>query len=788
MNGIFLPVFSDIRKKKVQSILLLIVILISTIGFATSAGILSSINSPFEQTFNTLKGPHVTLAMDSKINNVTGIKNWWDKQNGIESVTDLMKCVIASGPLVNGKKLNTDFYLSETTGSMNKINKLQVVEGTKDDKPGVGEIWLPTGVAYSNDVKVGDKISIDIPGGKKESFKVSAIVVDPIFSTQMMNPVRVWLAPGTLQKIFPEEALTNYLMGIRFLDKNDESKYLSKFEDFLGAPFSGFIYDYETVKMSFTFLYQIIGMILLIFAVILILVTLYILYSIISDSVVSDYRTIGILKSTGFTPGNIISIYMLKTLLVAVVSIPVGIFVSSFAIKKLTDNLMKILGVSNSNVSLISLFLVVFIIMMAVIALSAFLSAKKAGRVKPAEAIRFGEPPEKYKKKKSGARISKRLPLSISMGVNQLLAYKRQILFSFIIFAVTAFVAVFGINSYESIKQMANDRTSFGFDSSDLTIVSGGKNYGIDNSELVSWLKADKMVEKVLPSRYITTGVIPKDSKNPSMSIIGNCFDGDMSLMDLKTIEGRNPARDDEIAIATNTSTKYNKKIGDRFDLYLEGKLLQFKVSGIYQGINNMGQGYRITYGAMKRANPEYELSDMLVKLKNPDDSKSLTDAVSKRFGSNVNVMSTEESFNNVMKPIIDNMGIAIVFVMIIFIAVLAATLASSTILFIHKNKRIFGIYKTVGLTPNQARFSIVSRNLIIALAAGIIGTLLSLYVLSPAMTMICKSMGIVQYPFVVNVLGTVAAVPLMLVLCFVSSWLPSGQAAKVQSRILLNE
>lgn len=787
MKSILGIALSNIVKKKAQSIMLFIILTVSAVSFGSSIGVLASINSPFEKTFDDLKGPHDTFMLDSKLYNSTDIRDWWTKNKGVETVSDLIPCVTSGTPYHNGKMLDVSFFLSEIASSQKRINDLKIIEGSKTDSPKPGEIWIPTGIAYSKEIKVGDSIKITVPGGTK-TFKISAIIVDPIFSSQMINPVRVWVTQGTLQRIYPKDALNSSFLSVRYFDMNDSAGVWEEFESFLGAPFSGFKFSYEIISISFTMLYQIIGIVLLIFSLILLLITLYVMFSTVSDSIVSDYKTIGTLKACGFTPLNIIWIYVCQIMLLSVFAIPLGLLASNIVIKVLSASLIKILGIANTNLHSCTILVLVFFVMMFVMGIAALISSKKAGNVKAADAIRYGEPPQRLKNKKSGTKIYPSLPISISLGINQIMAYKRQILFSFIIFFVTAFVTVLSINSLESIKKMSENRTEFGFDSSDVMVESKGIKFGVDNSKVISWLKSDARVKDVLASSYITSAVIPKDSKNASMSVIGVCYDGDMSKMGLKTMEGANPANDNEIALAINTGKKYNKKVGDIFNLYIEGKLMKFRVSGIYQGINNMGQGYRITYNAVLKANKEFEANEILVKLNNSTGISPFTTDLKKSFGNGIDSTSTEKAFKGVMDPIVSNMALAVIFVSIIFISVLIVTLVSSTTLFIHKNKKIFGIYKTIGVTPNQSRLSIMFKNIIITIIAGSMGILASLLILPSVMSLMCQSMGVINFPFIINGLHTASVLPLMMILSFISSYIPSGRILKINARILTSE
>lgn len=779
--------FTNIKKKKIQSILIAVIILVSALIFSSAMGILSGINSPYEKVHTKLNASHLIFLFDNHINNPDEVENWWKSQDQVASVSSAMSLSVVSGPKKNGKKIETEFYLCDIPQSIKTHDKLLMVEGDEKDSPGTDEIWIPTAMAYSNDIKVGEKLEITVSSGTKV-LTVSGIVVDPIFSTTMINPTRAWVAPGTLSALFTGDKLETSFLGVRLKDLKDEKMLLDKFEDFLGKPMSGFRINYTTLKMAFLMMYQIIGAVLLLFSVILLLIAMYILSSTITDTVVTDYKTIGILKTQGFTPKNVVLIYVIQMAILSLIALPVGICLSNFVITTIMQSLVKSLGIADLDMSLIPIFLTAFFILLGLICFSAFLSARKAGRVKPAEAIKHGSLNEELFSRKTRRPSSMwRLPLISYLGINQLLSSKKQIIFSFVTFCVTVFAMITGINCYNSLKNISTNSTFVGFDNSDITITKK-EAAKLSVSELAQRLKADKRVRFALQTDYIGTGAVPADKNNSAMSIIGTNYAGNMDELGFENIEGKNPTDENQISIGTSTAKMYNKEVGDDFSIYIDGKLLSFKITGIYQSFNNMGQGYRMQTSAVKRATPSYEPNTFLVKLKDGQNKSEFIRDMEKLFGDSIDARITSDMFDSIMNPIMNTMGMSLVFICCIFLVVLVITIYSSSILSIHKLKKNFGIFKTIGMTPVQVRFLVVVRYLIVGIIAIIIGTAAGLYLTPVLMTAMCSSMGVVSFPMSVNILQTILVIPFALILALASSWFPSGQILKINPRSLVLE
>ena len=71
--------------------------------------------------------------------------------------------------------------------------------------------------------------------------------------------------------------------------------------------------------------------------------------------------------------------------------------------------------------------------------------------------------------------------------------------------------------------------------------------------------------------------------------IQGTVYLGDMELLGVVNVKGRNPRTDSEIAIGVATARETGKTVGDDFELNIEGHTLRFTVVGVYQSIQDLG-------------------------------------------------------------------------------------------------------------------------------------------------------------------------------------------------------
>ena len=168
LKSIIKMAFANLKRKKLQSLLIGIIIMASALIFTTSLGILASMNSPFEQMYKKLNASHLLLVFDKNMHNPEDIASWWKNQKEVESVSSITSCVEVDNPLKDNKKVETQFFMAEMTPSVAVQDKLLVVDGAKKTSPGQNEIWIPTALAYSQNLKVGDELDIPLPDGKKQ--------------------------------------------------------------------------------------------------------------------------------------------------------------------------------------------------------------------------------------------------------------------------------------------------------------------------------------------------------------------------------------------------------------------------------------------------------------------------------------------------------------------------------------------------------------------------------------------------------------------------------------------
>jgi len=789
MRSMLIIIIKNFKNKKLQNVLISIVLVLSTVIFAAALCTLGNMSDPFQMMFHEHNASHFVIQFDKRLYEPDAIKKWWNDNNNTRNVTEVTQLSGNYKVKVNEEELADQIFFAQITKNNQDIDTISSVEGNAEFSLESFEALLPTSFANAYGLKKGDSFEISTDKGTF-AIKISEIVVDPYYSSNFIHPTRVWVKEETMKLMFHEEDINLVSLGVKLNNLEELDSDWKRFEDMLDGSFVGYKLTYETIRYSYLVLSQIICGIMIAFSLIVIAVALYIIYLTISNSIILEYQNIGVYKSQGFTNQNIVGVYMLQYVALAIISFIIGIFISTFLTHILLESFTKSMGIMNIEPGGIILFsLITVLIELIIVVFAVYLSAHSAGKIKPAQAIRYGAPEKEYSKIKL-ISIQKlcSIPLSMALGIKQMFANRRQSILFVAIFSVTAFVLMFSLNSVTSVQKMGSDLPIWGYDASDIYVEI--VNRDVDVGKLNQVLNENNDVDYVIKTGMFTSGTIPADEHNQSTSVLGTVVAGDMNKLGMINLEGENPVATNEISLAVNTARQYSASVGDDIKIILDGKEHSFKITGIYQSMAEMGQGYRITESGLKEATEDYQLNKygVFLKDKSPESIESYMDEFKSIVGEGVSVYTPEESLGQSFNMIIQYVTLGIGILSAIFLIVLAVIIVNTMLLDIQQEKKMYGILKTCGMLPSELRMSLAWRIVITSVIGLIIGIPVGMVAAPGILNLAMSSMGIVNYPVVINFIDAIYVILIIIAISLLCSWLTSRKVLDTNPKLLLIE
>ena len=501
------------------------------------------------------------------------------------------------------------------------------------------------------------------------------------------------------------------------------------------------------------------------------------------NKILGDYKIIGILKSQGFTAKQVQWIYQLQFVFLSAISIPIGLCLSYLCVNTIMSSMLKATGINSVVSASLLQTLLTLILILIIIVLTTYFSSKKACRIKPSEALKSSAADQVSKSSTSINLMKFKVgSLPFSLAIKQIASYKRQVIFIAITLFMTSLIFSGDINSYNSIKKLGNNLAYWGFDNSEVTY----QFIASDKLNITQDISKDKRVVNVVPWCWSSAAYKTENDNSKIIEILA--YQGNMDSIGIVNVKGRSPIALDEVSLAVNTSKDMKKEIGDSVELYFKGKKQSFIVTGIYQSMVDGGTGARVQKKAIEKSIAEKDEKLYAVKLRNGENAISFAKELNSKYINEVDARQTKEVFGSFITTITDSMAYAIIFLFVIFAIITFIIVFNITLITIYQQKKDLGIFKAIGMLNSQIRLTIIYKMLLASLVGIITGIPAGILVMPKLLNSILSNQGIVSFPFMITVIGTLAVAGACIVLVVTSVWIASGRVLQIKLNSLINE
>ncbi|NBI30065.1 ABC transporter permease [Chengkuizengella marina] len=801
MYSVWLLCFSSLRRKKIQNGMIAIIIMLSTLLLSTAVLVMNNTDEVFSSMHNKVNGSHQILYFEDGLYNPYPIYRWWQEQEGVNT-SELMKYRSLSWFTHGDKEIsNISLYMMNTPPVPSSVDKLMIASGMKSNIPSEGTIWIPTSLAYSKDISIGDPMGFKTETGVL-FLKVSAIVADIPFSQPFTITARIWMNPLDYSQYMANmQGTDKFMMGLRYENINNQSFHWNQFEQALGSPFLETSQDFESISSFYLIINQLISFIMIFLAVVMILAALYTIGYTISDTILSNVKTIGIIKSMGISSDHLVRVYVIQYALLSAISVLPGIIFSFYFSKVIIRMSLSYLetkdALLNLNFSKDAFFIGVMII--SIVTLVSLLFAIKAKSIQPAQAIRYGMTEKENMKKSKRLNASKNrmigfglLPVTIDIGIRRILQNIRGSILMIMISALTTSVLVFGCVFLFSIVSIHKTIPLWGYDNSDINVEI------LDTSVVsVSTLKQDlvndnriKNVNNIGNLYGIISETEHINSSGKDTGVYIMTTDGKFDDIGFENILGENPKDEHEISIGVNVSKKLNKSVGDTIDVYIQNTKGTYTITGVYQAIANLSNSARMTSDAVNKLNLKGEIENplFLFNVLQGVSQDLVVNELTRKYGDHIFIATQDTLINETFSQAVSILILPVSVMGLLFLIIAFIITYNINSMNIKKESRVYGIYKSIGMTSRQIRYSITTGSLFLSTAGVIIGIPIGLYILPILLNIILADYGIVEMPLIIDWYPIVAVVPFAVISVGLGTWFASKLIIKTSPKSLIVE
>lgn len=619
-----------IAQKKIQFILISIILMVSSSIFATSISFTSTVS---KHTENYYKGENIkdivvqtyNETILSKIENF--IKEKELEENDIRYAKGLM---IDRQVFLDDKNLglgmaNLVTYESEKKHPWDVV----ITKGEKRNTPSEGSIWVTNILADDKNLNIGDRIRIK-DGENYKSFKISALVNDSLTPSSLTSYNNLYINNEDY-KILNNPMKSKYIGYDSSKEGNDAILELTSY---IGGSVEGIIYDKWITIFSANATSIITGAIGMSTAMLIFILSIIIIRFILWNNILKEYKSIGIYKSLGFTSKKIRNIYLKSYGIVGIIAISLGSFLSITLINYMVRISVKYIGIYISDVSN-TVFIGLTIVLMSFILMAniCFL-LRRLRKIKPVEALRIGvnSSKEKFKKSKIEDAFS-----PLSMAINDIFKYRKQNLIIVMVLSFVMYLSSFLVTvNYSMNNAEYNAWNIFGILQGDITIdfPTGDSSY----NRALDEIKKDSRVLGVRESSidigkavYLDISKYNIQNAQVATSLYDN-YDNREGF-NVSILEGRNPKSKNEVAVTDKILKGAKLSIGDYIKVKILGEEKSLLITGRYASMISNNHSMRMTLDVIpKESRNNLDNLNINVTLKDKMDYEDFKKHYNKRY------------------------------------------------------------------------------------------------------------------------------------------------------------
>jgi putative ABC transport system permease protein len=677
-------------RHKVQAVVIGIVLLVSTASATLGFALLAASNAPFTHAFGTQRGADVTVTVNAAR----------ASSAELAATRNLSGVTAAAGPFGEatvqvqfGGQPFGQLVLAGRTAPGGAVDDLVLNAGHWPDGPGQVVLDGSQAPGQGGGPQVGSTLPVTgVPGAP------ALVVVG--FANSITNTADGWVTPGEIARLQAPGTPASAQLLYRFTGAGSYAQVRADVAKVTRALPPGTVTgtgSWLAAQDAATGNGAIMEPFVVAFALIGLVMAVLIVGNVVSGAVVAGYHRIGVLKSLGLTPAQVVVVYLSRVGWPAVAGCLAGVVVGNLLAVSVLRQSSAAYGVGSQQVPWWA-SVVAPAGMIALTALAALGPALRAGRLSAAEAIAAGRAPRAgrgYAAHRLAARL--RLPRPAGLGLAAPFARPARTIVSLaaIAFGATAVIFAFGLHS--SLSRAAASQTLSA--TVPVQIQQFGQGAGPQQLPDAAQNAAVTTVLRAQPGTRHDVAVYGEEVKVPGIAqnVNAQAFGGDASWIDYGIIAGHWYDAPGEVDVNTAFLTQSGLAVGDTVTLTIGTHPVTVRIAGeVFQPSREprlFGSAQTLP-GAATTAN----LQEYYVGLRPGTSASGYIQAVNARLGSGSPWGATGPDGGQFYQ-----IASALIGLLALMVAVAAGLGVLNTVLMTTRDRvHDLGIFKALGMRPGQ--------------------------------------------------------------------------------------
>lgn len=680
-----------VTRRRVQTFVIGLVLLISTAASVLALSLVVDSSAPFDKSFAAQHGAHLALVVDQSRATPADLA----ATRKLPGVTG------AAGPFAEVT------VASQLPGQPKSAGKLPPLTFAGRAAPGgaVDQVTLESGHWAQGpgqlvmEFNQASDMQIGLPLGQKVT--ITSAPGHPVLTvvgiaTSVTNSAAGWVTPSEVARLRGPGAPPTAQMLYRFRSNGTAADIHADTAAVGRALPPGSVLDtesYLTVKASETSRIGPFVPFLVAFGVIGLVMSVLIVANVVSGAVVAGYRRIGILKSIGFTPGQVVAAYTGQVTVSALAGVIGGLVLGDLLALMLLHQAANAYGVGTLGVP-VWVDVAVPLGMLVLVGLAALLPSIRAGRLSAVQAIAAGRAPRQghgYAAHRLFGRL--RLPRPVTIGLAGPFARPARTTITLVAVLLGAAAVTFAVGLSTSLNRVVGGLSHSAAQPVQIYLNSPDTFDAAQQRTVQAALAAQPGTQHYVAETDNLISVAGLTGQHPLTA-----FSGPAGWTGYPMISGHWYTGPGQAVVSTGFLSLTGKKIGDDVTIVLGSTPIRVRIVG--EDFDSEGRGVSVITGTRTLAPAGQALTGPQqydVGLRPGVSLDSYTSALGSRLG------SAYEVSQNIRNSIVVNLMLGLIGTLTVLLALVAGLGVLNTIV-LHTRERVhdLGVFKAVGMTPRQ--------------------------------------------------------------------------------------
>lgn len=704
MNAVWHAAWAAVRRRKLQTIVIGVVVCAASATLVMALGLLEASAAPFDRAFATQRGAHLAAAFDQT------------KVSEADLIRTAGKAEASAGPF---RQATVDTSEGEVfLGTLTvvgradpggPVDRVSVWQGRWATNP--GEIVLNRTPGSDGRMSLGFRLSL--PG--------RPVLTVVGFARSVTGSADAWVTPEQVTALQPTALQMLYRFG-----KADTAAEVDAGQTAVtaGLPADALLgtLSHLTVKDKATSELGVFIPFLMIFGVLGLAVAVLIVANVVSGAVVAGLRHIGMLKAIGFTPNQVMAVYLVMVSIPAVAGCAVGTVVGNIFAKPVVQDAVEGFGVDQlSFAPWVNVAAAVG--MPVLVASAALVPALRARRLPAARAISAGVTPHTGRALRIQRRLSgTRLPRSVSLGLG--LPFARPGRSALTLASVVLGVMTVTLAAGVTMSMTAYDNAVRPSYTDRVELLAGPplglpviREPGVEPPAAKLSDAEDEAMLRSLPgtSAVLATCQLDAEVAGGTQEATIFFYRGDTAALGPRVLTGHWPDGPGQVVAPSRFLNQRGLAVGDTITVQARGTRTQVKIVGVV--LTNNDDQILADWTTLDVLAPGTRATSYQVRMTPGTDRGAFTAAASSG-DPGLRVLPPRDGTSSTAVIILS----AALVLTLVLGAVAALGVFNTVVLNARERRRDLGMLKSIGMTPRQVTVLLVTSMGALGVVGGLIG------------------------------------------------------------------